>query len=1466
MEREVNNKGGETAENKLASEQEKAAHKSIQKNKLTDKKEQGKTPVGSEKSTARIHRFPEQKKLDDKSEESEKKGNGIFDIFLDFLRALFGVEKSEEELKEMFEKSDAMRGVQAYWRIKPQNKWEAKDYARVIFMLNSDDSKEANTIKDRLYGEARSKGIDKQALIKNSEIEKAHSGSLPKNGEEVSGKKDKREDAAHRAIQMNADLWKEMKRNGEFAWVNSGQLNAFGEDFRHFNPRGQSDFLREKEDVLVDLATESESRFSGSSGGASDRGNNNGSEKAQGGASENVIKVEFTGETKKWADKATEKLGRIDANTALMLQQLQFINDKLKNIQEICLQNIMTSPEEIKKYQKDYGDNLKLKFGLNVELGRLIGEKKTVPWKERDKELYEGTIDQALEERMKRIEYLAARRLYSSGDGDIDFEKLEQAIDSKSVFNPDATNDAEEKGRREAFLERMKRVSREFEKEGLVGQEAGYFEELKEKWVKIILENSEYGTDKNYAHNLKMPVEIYEKFKKIKEMKIDDFEKNPFGVVKELREELKFPDYFRGVSYSKGNIVDSYGYPVSLEGTMSHIAETWGEEGFGIGGKYELMDAAGNFNLGNFQTWMRLQIFKTSDMDPLNPIDPLKQISFKAGLSQLSLNDILYVPQYMQHRYFEIEGDASNGSLQSGWGDPKEHPEMNWPKKLDMIIEAWRAGLAQSDWANINGAKGSLDEWNKATGEISKQNNYTRDGLLWRDLKIASHKGDEIKNYYEKGEQGSLGKAVQDGVLFFRHFTEFTEFYTEKKDGKLGVRSLENNMAYSALGHDGSSAFLLGVAENALNYADPKAREQIKDAYKGYIFDRMEKMREFYEDEKKRGKKVDMDKVKQLVENYQSGVRNLLIDNLAINFDTFDKLVELKLKIEEVAMGKRDVAREDVEKEVKKEMRGNVMDFLKKVMEVEIPGTLEPSEGEEDKIEKGEKLKIGEIEVLLDDNGRIVTKKEWEQTGKKSGNKKKIGEIMGEFGNFADDADLKDYEQAVKENDIKALRRYQEIFERNERLGFAMLTKVANISREQLNIFKSSKSNQNSELILKEALKKSLATIYGLNEIEGKYAYERVWYLLPQMRITSWNNTSGVGGGIDPGVALVRTMWARNTQMGLGTAAGSKETMKEFVALSPPTLLDSIPVARSGEIAKAGEPVGNTILGVLQGNKSGEGSAKMKPRWERNLDNDSQTYLIKKDAQRAEWMDHLQRGVQLWKVIVEEDPDLGSFHEIVKPDEWGVMKMDRTKARKILDAYWNNCRLVYNSSEIDYDRKIVVDGREVGMREHMFGRDIQTTLGKTEEYYKKLAEKGGKDAKAYEKMAKDIKNKPAVAAMMNMVTAGIHEHMIFNSSQEMWSTQNVTEIWWILDKYLHEKGAIEWGGETGNEPEIKGMPSMIPYGLFNELLGVHEDDSMEWFIFKDLFFAFVSGLGKGAFDAWAELGDEIAPVTKTYLG
>jgi hypothetical protein len=247
-------------------------------------------------------------------------------------------------------------------------------------------------------------------------------------------------------------------------------------------------------------------------------------------------------------------------------------------------------------------------------------------------------------------------------------------------------------------------------------------------------------------------------------------------------------------------------------------------------------------------------------------------------------------------------------------------------------------------------------------------------------------------------------------------------------------------------------------------------------------------------------------------------------------------------------------------------------------------------------------------------------------------------------------------------------------------------------------------------------------------------------------------------------------------------------------------------------------------------------------------------------------MDHLQRGVQLWKVIVEEDPDLGSFHEIVKPDEWGVMKMDRTKARKILDAYWNNCRLVYNSSEIDYDRKIVVDGREVGMREHMFGRDIQTTLGKTEEYYKKLAEKGGKDAKAYEKMAKDIKNKPAVAAMMNMVTAGIHEHMIFNSSQEMWSTQNVTEIWWILDKYLHEKGAIEWGGETGNEPEIKGMPSMIPYGLFNELLGVHEDDSMEWFIFKDLFFAFVSGLGKGAFDAWAELGDEIAPVTKTYLG
>jgi hypothetical protein len=284
---------------------------------------------------------------------------------------------------------------------------------------------------------------------------------------------------------------------------------------------------------------------------------------------------------------------------------------------------------------------------------------------------------------------------------------------------------------------------------------------------------------------------------------------------------------------------------------------------------------------------------------------------------------------------------------------------------------------------------------------------------------------------------------------------------------------------------------------------------------------------------------------------------------------------------------------------------------------------------------------------------------------------------------------------------------------------------------------------------------------------------------------------------------------------------------------------------------------------------------EIKDRWDREL-GDKHSYLIKNDAQSAEYVDHLKSGFETWKLLVEEEPGLASFHKIVRINQWGVMEVDHEEARKLFNAYWNKFRLTYNSSEIDYERMIPVDGRMVPMREHMLGENIRKTQEKIQKYYLEMAGKGGEDKKTYERMAKDIMKKPALAAMMNMVTAGIHEHMEFGSSHGMWSVQHVQKIQQVMELFLHEKGAIELGGESGNEHIHQKTPQMMPYELFNRLLGVRKshswlfgetEDSMDGYQFWEILSGFSLAILEGLAGLKFEMEDELKgqPV-KTWLG
>ncbi|MBU3979344.1 hypothetical protein KJ980_03265 [Patescibacteria group bacterium] len=1501
-----------------------------------------------------------------KALEGERDGEkepGLFDILMDLLRALFGDTKSEGELNKMIENSEAMRGLQAFWRVKPQNKWDAKDYARVLFMLAPDTSDASKTIQTNLKSVVKEKKIEQEVSNEGGKIRDKHKESFLKRDEDRS-EPEKKAEVIHRAVAMNGELWLDTAKEEKLLDLSEEDLIRFEGAIETLIPQGEYEAQDQKAKEYLLRHSKDARRI---------RKIKEGMLSTSGGNDENEEKPKSSLETIEERLREIEKHGgKISENTSNMFLQLQEVNKRLSDISGVLIAGFGGDQDVIRGYRDEYLKNHLMQRDLEGGLNKKLGVEKKVLGGETDKELFEGNIDEVLGERMKRIEYFIARKQYSTS-GEIDWKKLEEEKDYKSELNPNAEKiTEEEKKRRGGFLERMEKVYGKFERDGVVAmKESQYFQEL-QRWVGEILENSEYGIDTERTHDLILPRGVYEKFKKIKEKgthvydygspsdekttKI--FEESILVAVKDLRK-LKFLKYFDGNSYlnreGKGltpeggvNPNVAYGYPVSLEATMLLIADNWhgAEEKWGTGEEHELIDASGKFHPENFQLWMRYRMWRLSDMNSVKKIAPLDQINFKAGFSQLTLDNILNIPQYMSHQDFEMSGDASRlydsekGGTEkrgvqgdpfvNGWGQSKDHQDMTWDNRESMIIEAWRRGFNQEDWATFHlpHVRAELKKWIEAQNQIATENNLLRDWHFWQDFKLPSSKEGEFGKYYKDGKQGSLGKGVLDMLMFYRHFTEFTEFYTEKEDGKaVKVRDFEKNKAYKTLGYDGSSAFLLSIAENSLIWTDPNARMKSEELYKDFIKKQMDEIGAKYQGKVRGENNYKMD---NLIANYKRDVEKK--EDIKISFDNFDKLVELKMKIETMVMGKtvvkekekkenglsedKVVTKEEMEREVRGQMRGNIKDFLNKLMEVEIPVVEEDEEGK--KIKRD--VKIGDRVVFVDEYDRIVTAEECMQICKvdkeekiKDENKKTVRKIVEEFGaSFVkDEIDLgtiKEYEkalravkdaegeyrQASREGDQKKLDKineklvekraeltksenvyksykedkvYDDIFKRHERMGLAMLTKVANVSRKQMNIFSETKSQQEvhgnttSGEFLKEALKKSAATIYDLNDIEAKYAYQTVWYVLPQMRINAWNNTSGVLGGIEPGTALVRTGRAREAQLGLSTGGGSSETKSDYKALSPPTLLDAIPVKRAGEgVAR------NTILGIMEGNNPDEGGCEIKDRWDRELGK-TKSYLIKKDAQSAEYVDHLSSGFEVWKLLVEEEPELKHFHEIVTINAWGVMKVDHEKARKLFDAWWNRCRLTYNSSEIDYDRKISVDGREVTMREHMLGKDIRETQEIIRDHYLELAGKKGKDAKVYDKMAENIMNKPALAAMMNMVTAGIHEHMTFDSHYDMWSTQHVQEIQFIMEHYLHEKGGIELGGEGGNEHIHEKTPTMMPYELFNKLLGVKEGDSMDKYMFWDLFKCLLAGFLAGIGEAQKEMEDELTgQMKKQWIG
>lgn len=1277
----------------------------------------------------------------------------------------------------------------------------------------------------------------------------------------------------------------------------------------------------------------------------------------------------------------SKELPKILARLDKMYIELESLNKKMDHLIGIngtYMTMYMRDPQTFKKnydrYQKEYEPIREREIAIQSKIEELSGAERRVLGGERDKELYIGTIDHALEERMNRIEYLIKKR-QNPKDGSLDpnredLRDFPSDINDPKVLNPMEPGIADEervrrglfleKVKEKAFLKKMPRVYEQFEKEGILAKKEGqYFKEL-QRWAGVIIKNVDEG-------RLQMPADVYKEFKRIKGVKSNvyeyadkkEFEDIILDTVSELKGEkktekgkyLRFLDYFRhddlrgndsylnleGKGFTpEGQISpESYGYPSSLEASMLLMAEDREMEEWQTGGKYELVDAEGKFHRKNFLLWMDKMFNIQTDWDPNVKIDFQRGTQFKSGFSYITLADILFLPQYTRHQEYEIRGDASkwysksdiekgeggrpegvvglvaaeeqggeqgNGHLERRWGTAKEHPEMPYKVRVDkMLVNAWKLGIEHNDWVDLNDNKVRWDTgaWVAKNGEIANLNNYTRAGQPFQSVMLPSHKGDEVEKYFNEDEQGDYGRAVNAGILAHRYLAEFTKYYTKKENGKTIEVNKKDNMFYQALGNDGASIFLKTLAEGAFDQVDETvfeegqggARTKIKEAYKKFILNRVEDIEKDNAYNSLQGEQKG--KMDLLIKNFRdefNGLKGAKLDDLKIGLDRYDKLIKLKLDIESRVMNRgivneedkksydpsKVVAREEIERQIAKLMRENIGEFFKDVKSIEIPHVPEKKSGEKEKVDLSRKVKIEELKVYTDANGRIVTEAEWEQMPVNRRGEKSVGNIMDEFGeNFVDYGDklekfgkaVREYERAIGEgestvaaekeiNDLDP--KCEEILKLYEALGLAMVTKVANISRNELNRFNTTRPRGGTSTgdipIMKNAFKKSLASIYGLNEIEEESVYNRVFYPLERLDIASFNNTSGVPGGIEQGSWFNRFMEARNARMDMQEFAGSKATLTQLPALRLPTALERWRVRYPGE----GKPE-HMLIEVLQGGKGRE----MEKRWKRRLKNNPTAhYEMAGNEEQADFGDGLAKTDVLRKLIVE-DREM-EFDKIVYMDNWGVERVHHESAIKIFDAWWNSTRLNFNSHGIDFDAKIAVDGRDPTVMEHLFGKDIRRTHKIMMEYYEEYSNKldrEGKpeDAKAYRELAEDLKTKPAMAAFLDMVTTSIHEHREFGGTYNQWSAQTVAQIWWAMNSFLHKRGEIEM---HGNEAKTGEKPSMVPYELFNRLRGVHKD-SAEKDVCWDFFLAFVAGFLEGVTGTWVEFKDELALIQKT---
>ncbi len=1249
--------------------------------------------------------------------------------------------------------SEAGRGLKAYSSLLSKMGWETKDYARAIFMLTSDTSNEAAFLKAELEKEAVEKGTEEEkkqreeALYSEyAEIEKKYLESLEKSGR---GKLGAREDMSFRAIATNLDLWKEMKARG-LRDLTQQQLHDLYDYWDKIaiekreavnHPRGVE--IQHIWRALGD-AVNSQQNNSGNGGHGNAEGRDEPADPSSGSGTGNPPPPPAPpgppmppGGGGNFWERAEGYWSRSANALESILAELRIITEEIRALSNALVKD-PTDTRFVDKLVEATVEQRKKEAELAQHRGELG------PWDSRDKDLYAGTAGQAMAGRMQRINDLYRLRpgeavpdvldpnstnvnseaentelnaINQSLSGIGEYEEKRALSERRKVL----IETIEKKDNDKAYRQRLQELNRDRRE-----QENEYFRDIK-RWAGVIVKNSESGSLRNLSQ------EALTAFRNARDMDLNIATEQELNDAVNALKANNFSAYLAGVSYhAPQEQQQGVGYiPESLEETMNAIARNWSDEGWRTGEEYELIDAEGNFHVKNFHRWMRVHFMEWIHADPLSEIDTFGKIQFRIGWSNLSLIQILTTPRLLQHREVEIQGDAGRigeaGAIHADWGNAKNHPDLTPEKKIEFITEAWMVTFKHNDMVAQNGlpVKNSREEYLKARYNSVNNNNYTRGPgggfTLGYTLKLASHQGTELKDYLETGKQGSVGKAIRDGYAFFRYFTELTEHYAEKEHGKItGIKNFDENNAYMSLGEDGASAFLLGVAEGALEQNPLTASGMVRNEYKRYLGNLITKIEAYYTGRDG----IDSQKLDELIADSRKRIEDTEAKNVTIRLDTSAILEELATKIETQILRRRLIKDEDedrwtgareqiiTKKEIREMirngrpgeergdwgMRGNIGEFLNSVMDLPTGRTIRIRRPD-GTVDDNATETIGMTRVQLI-NGRIVSDEEAKQAAPEATiSSMSLREIATQFaGSYASDSEFEENfrgkiarSEAITDADIG---HYHEILNRRELFGFGLMTKLTNLSRLQFNRFRWEVPRKEAEVILKQALMRSFSQTYGFDDLESEYAFTEVWDTLSQFGISALLNTSGKPK-IEQGSAFSRFKLVKETDMGLPTMGGSHLLKEEINALTTPTLFDMLNVRRAGE----GENVAHqSMLEIMQGARGG----KVAKRWLRSLPNDNNALLVDTESLRSSFLNNsimAHQAVEL--LLTEQSMHLDSV--VYQHPVTGEMIVDPAKLRQVFDKWWNTFRLVYNENNIDYKREVSVDGQVMDMRQFMFG-------------------------------------------------------------------------------------------------------------------------------------------------------------------